>query len=342
MVFLRKIIYLLLIAVGTTILLYSCKSDSSKSIPDVSNIKINLHFDRYDKALMEIDTTKGTADIDKVIAQFPEVSRQLAELLRDASTKKSTEQEVLLNYAKNPVAHLIYDTCNVVYPDFKQQKEKLTSAFQFYKYYFPKRLTPQVVTFTSEYSLGNFTIADSIVGIGLDFFLGENHIAYPSIFPNYIKRFLNKDHLASKAIEAIATNIVGVNNSNTMLDNMIYSGKILYIVDKLMPYEQDSVKFTFSKEQMQWCKDNEFNIWQFFIEQKLLYSTEPQMYRKYVDYSPNSPGMPGEAPGRTACFIGYKIIENFMDKNPNTTMEELLLLNDSQAILSKAKYKPSK
>ena len=82
-------------------------------------------------------------------------------------------------------------------------------------------------------------------------------------------------------------------------------------------------------------------MWAYFLDENLLYSTEWQKVRKYVDYSPSSPGMPPEAPGRTANWIGWKIIESFMKRNPEVSMQELVGMMDAQELLDRSKYKPA-
>ncbi|HMV22782.1 MAG TPA: hypothetical protein PKA71_00510, partial [Saprospiraceae bacterium] len=74
--------------------------------------------------------------------------------------------------------------------------------------------------------------------------------------------------------------------------------------------------------------------------ENLLYNEDYQKIRKYIEYSPNAPGMPAEAPGKTANWIGERIIAAYMKNNPGMTMDGLLRQNDAQKILEMSKYKP--
>ena len=93
---------------------------------------------------------------------------------------------------------------------------------------------------------------------------------------------------------------------------------------------------------MDWVAANESNIYAHLIDQELLYSTLWQDFRKLVDHSPNASGMPAEAPGRTANYIGYRMVDAYMRNNPETTFEDLLKLNDAQEFLARSKYRPSR
>ena len=84
--------------------------------------------------------------------------------------------------------------------------------------------------------------------------------------------------------------------------------KVLYILDRLLPYTHDSVIVEVKESQLDWLAENQGQIWGYFLSEDLLYSSNWKDIRKYVTYSPNSPGMPPEAPGRTANWIGWQMV----------------------------------
>lgn len=65
---------------------------------------------------------------------------------------------------------------------------------------------------------------------------------------------------------------------------------------------------------MDWVRNNELEIWSFFTEQNLIYETNVNRINKYINPSPDSPGMPADAPGQTANYIGYQMITAYMEK----------------------------
>ena len=102
----------------------------------------------------------------------------------------------------------------------------------------------------------------------------------------------------------------------------------------------DSILLEVTSAQAEWLNANEKDIWAFFLSEDLMYNSDWQKIRKYVEHSPNSPGMPAEAPGRTGNWIGWKIAKAYLKKNPRTTLPQLLALKDSQAFLNQSGYKP--
>ena len=151
---------------------------------------------------------------------------------------------------------------------------------------------------------------------------------------------MNKEHLVAKSIETLATDLVGDPEKLQLLDIMINNGKVLFLMDQILPYAPDSIKLGYTAAQTQWCQDNELQIWSHLVGEELLYSTRMRDVRKLVDHSPNAPGMPAEAPGRVANWIGWQIVKAYMKRNPEVTFEQLLSLKDGQQILDLSKYKP--
>jgi len=96
----------------------------------------------------------------------------------------------------------------------------------------------------------------------------------------------------------------------------------------------------YTADQLQWCEENQSQIWSHFLREELFYETDYKKINKLINASPASPGMPAEAPGQTANFIGWKIVTAFMKRNPDSSIIDLLSLHDYQEILDKSKYKP--
>ena len=135
---------------------------------------------------------------------------------------------------------------------------------------------------------------------------------------------------------------IGEAYGDRMLDLMIHNGKRLYLLNKILPSVSDTVIMEYSKEQWEWVENNEVEMWAFFFKNELFYKTNRMEINKYLNVSPNSPGMPMEAPGRTANYMGWKIIEAYMKRNPKFSVQDLIQNSDAQDILNKSRFKPKK
>jgi uncharacterized protein YjaZ len=126
----------------------------------------------------------------------------------------------------------------------------------------------------------------------------------------------------------------------SLLDNMIYQGKLMYFVDALLPGQQDSLKIGYTAKQLEWCKMNEAQMWSSLIENKMLYSNKRMDMVRYINPAPTTSGFPLDSPGRTGVWIGWQIVRQYMKKHPKTRLEELMRNNDFQKILNDSKYFP--
>ena len=87
-------------------------------------------------------------------------------------------------------------------------------------------------------------------------------------------------------------------------------------------------------------KSSEFSIWKFLIEEGLLYTKDQFMISKYMNPAPYSKGMPHESPGQVSVWVGWNIVNEFMQNNTEVTISELFQIKDAQYILNQSKYKP--
>ena len=343
----------LLFLFGIFLLIWACNEDKVKNIPDVSHIKTELNIVRFDQELFAVDTNNVQVGLEKLQAKYPDFFELYFSYIVPIKNKNETFDEDFYkevgNFIKNKSIRKLQDTIQIVMKDFSSIEKEFASAAQYLKYYFPNRNFPTIYTLFSEYSFQTFIFEDKpghdAIGVSLDFFLGADY-PYQDMNPRnpnfsaYLTRSFNKKHLVKKALDAYIDDILGKGEGNTMLDIMIHNGTKLYLLDQLMPYTPDSVKLEYTQAQVEWCDKNEFNIWNHFIDEELLYSTNMREIQKLVSPSPNSKGMPPESPGRTANWIGWQIVKAYMHRYPKTTMEELIALRDAQKILQESKYKP--
>ena len=130
------------------------------------------------------------------------------------------------------------------------------------------------------------------------------------------------------------------NKRMDFLSELIYKGKIIYLLSSTMPKTSLDKLLRYSKSDLDWCERSESSIWAFLIDNDLLFSTRQKDYRSYLNYAPFSKGMTQESPSRIAYFVGYKIVKNYMQRNKDVTLKELMHESDYMSILNKSKYKP--
>ncbi len=328
-------------------LLYFCTSCGSGSdkIPDVSNIQLDVKVQRFDQDMMAIDTNNIAVGVSGLKSKYPMFMEIFPQIISDPSRKDATAEAVIGDFIRHKQIRNLFDSCQLIYRDMSAYDKEFTQAFRFFKYYFPKRPTPQVISYISEYGVGAFPYGDSLLAVGVDFFLGENHTGYQHLdIPRYVLRGMDKNHLVARGMEAWVNGMIDESPlGKRLIDVMIDNGKKLYILDKLLPYTPDSVKLAYTQKQVDWCKNNEADLWAYVLSDNLLYSVKGESWSKLVNPSPSgTTKMPADSPGRAGNWMGMQIIKAYMQRMPNTTMDQLIALKDAQSILDKSKYKPKR
>ncbi len=239
------------------------------------------------------------------------------------------------------------DRCKQVFKSMDWQKS-MGLPFAKYKQAFPERTVPVIHTLITDFNYGIFLFRDDLgrdaLGVGLEMFMGDTRL-YDQLsvqnpnFSSYLNRTFNLDHLPSKIIHALLSDLIPEPSGNRLLDHIIREGKILYITRTLMPGIADTLLHEYTGDQMQWVIENEWDIWRFLLSEKLLYRSVGKDIVNLVQPAPHSQGMPPEAPGRAVNAIGLKIIEAFM-KRETPSLSELAGKTNADEILQKARYRP--
>ena len=330
---LRKIVFVLLIS----IVLFSCEENTNKFIVDDSKLpEIQVNVKRYGKAIFEIDTSKMVEGLKSIKPDYP--------LFLDANLDDTSNVNQIKRFISDTALIRIYNKTDEVFPDNKYLNENLSSLFNYMKYHFPQISLPEYVyTYVSGLQFESpVFIQDSIMIIGLDLYLGGDFNPYYSLgLPKYkiscmrpeildidvAKQFYNQ-YLMRRTIQ------------NTLLDRMISAGKLMYYLDMVLPYSADSLKICYTSDQLEWCDDNEENIWAFLIDNELLFSTDYKSQSKLMVDGPFTTGFSKRSPARIGVWLGWQIVRDYMENNPQTDIKELLNISDSQTLLHDSGYKP--
>lgn len=314
--------------ISLLMLCISACEETNKTADEVAKISIDLELTRFDLEFANASPN----DIPSLKNKYPYLfSKQYSDSVWNAKLSDTLQLQLQQEVKEN-------------LGDFTIEEEGIENLFRHIKYYFPSFEAPKVVTIISEVQYEDrVVLADSLLLIGVDNYLGSNHKFYAGL-PNYVAQNLDKKYITSDIASAFAKTVNRYPRNRTFLSRMLYYGKELYLKDKLLPDTQDYQRINYTKEEIEWSNANEEQIWRYYIERELLYSTDSKLDRRFLDPAPFSKfqlELDSESPGRIGRYMGWQIIRAFMDKNPEVTLIELLDI-PADDIFKLANYKPKK
>jgi hypothetical protein len=312
---------------------------------DVTDVKVpEVALNRLEQDIFNMDVNHIEAETEKLQKKYGAFySIFIRSILNNGNVKDSSYAFRIKEFITDPDMKQAYADCQKQYASVDFLNAELTEMFKHYTYYFPNKSLPKTITMMSGFNYSS-VLLDSTLAIGLEMYLGKNNIFYKMLaLPNYKTLFMNKENIVPDATRALAFNQFPYNmNKNDFLSEITYMGKIMYLTDVLLPEIQDSLKIQYTSLQLDYCHQNEFNLWSYFATKKLLYTTDHAEIMKYTSEGPFTSAFSKEAPPRIAYWIGWQIVRQYMKNNPDSSVEMLMKETDAQKILSKSKYKPNK
>lgn len=310
-----------------SVFVWSCKKETKKEV-DVSAIPVSFQVERFDQKFY----TAEPQDLPKLKGEYPFL---FPEMYPDS---------VWINKLKDPISRELFDEVQKKYLNVGSLQNRIEELLKHVKYYYPEKKIPRVITVITEVDVDAKAIfANDYLFISLDCYLGENHRFYET-FPEYKRIEFNESQILPDIVNSFSYGKIASPKDRTLLSLMIYKGKELYMKDILIPDVSDFDKIAYTQEKYKWCEENEAQMWSYFIENKLLYDTNPKNEQRFMNEAPFSKfylEIDNESPGRVGAWLGWQIVRSYMENHPEVKIQDLLAM-DAKELFEKSKYKPKK
>jgi len=334
---LKNGIFLLLILFVIT----ACKRNPLKV--DISNIKDEVEVVPFGKKLFNLEGKDTMQTVRELSDEYPDFFNLFTyRIIRIGGIDDEQFPELIKLFLTDTLIEEVKATTYKDFSDLGWLEKDLQQEFKYYRFHFPDKELPTIYTYISGFNQSVVT-AEKIVGISLDKYLGRDCKFYQQLnsTPQYKVMNMYKERIPSDVAYAWAiTEFEDQNSTKTVLDNMIEKGKMMYLVDAMLPETPDSLKIGYTEKQLEWCEKNEPAMWTYLIEQKMLYSSKRMDIVRYINDAPSTSGFPNESPGRAGVWIGWKIVRQYMKKHPEISVPELMAIKDYQKILNESEYDP--
>ena len=308
-----------------SLMFFSCNKKSAVE-KKIEALPVQIKIDRFDQVFFE----SSPKDLQKIKKRYP------------FFFPEGIPDSVWVNKINNPLWRELFAEVQKKYKKSETIEAELEKVFKHIKFHFPKTKSPKVYTVIAEMDYDNKVIyADSLVIISLEMYLGKDHKFYE--FPAYIRQNFEQRQMMPDLVASFGKSKITTEKDNTLLSQMIYHGKLLYLKDLLLSSYTDDEKMGYTPEEISWCEENESYIWRYFLENELLYSNELKLNSRFIAPAPFSKfylEIDNESPGQVGAWIGWQIVRSFV-KNNDVPVAKLLELN-AKELFKKSKYKPKK
>jgi hypothetical protein len=322
-------------------LFFACDNSAREecvAVPDTKEMHLSIVVEQFQDSLANIASKQQLVEF---------LTRQ--PLLRDYIFRgaeypnDSAFVNELYKRLTNPGIDTLLMETKRVFGDLSHLKQEFEEAFKNIRYYYPEFNPPRIQTVISGLDT-DMLVSDSLIIVGLDFYLGRTGRFRPKVYDYLLRRYDPDDIVPSTIlIYGISERFNKTNEQDkTVLADMIAYGKSFYFAKRMIPCITDSVLISYTQEELTSSRKNQDLIWARFIESQVLYSTSHLVKKDYLGDRPNTIQVGEKCPGRIGQWVGWQIVEKYMENHAEVTLPSLMQTTDAQKLFRESRYKPER
>ncbi|MDR1758198.1 MAG: hypothetical protein LBR51_04480 [Bacteroidales bacterium] len=297
-----------------------------------------LRVHRYEQDLFALSLDSLSEGIERLAQVYPE------NLIAEAAWQNPDMIFQLRGYLQDSGIVEIVKKTMTVFPDLSPFLAEMKPALARYLYYFPDAEIPEIYTLVPGLVLDmpSVYMIDNNLFIHLDLYLGSQTKLYDKYgLPKYISERCDPKFLAIDCFKkALVYRHLSDSPAKTLLDAMIFEGKKLYFTEMNFPDRPRQDIIGYNENKYSWAEAHQFDVWNYLISKNELFSTGDKERQIYIEESPFTKRFSHESPGRIGTFIGWKIVQGFMKKHTEVSLQQLMQMEDARYILKESGYKP--
>jgi hypothetical protein len=319
----------------SVVFLVSCGGKNEEACGPMAPITTPIEFESFDDAFVGISSKD---ELITLLGKNPLIRDYI--FARTEYPNDSVFLEALFDRFTNPHFDTLHQEVKRVFGDGSALKAEFEQAFNNLKSYYPSFVAPRIQTLISGLDTDMY-ISDSLIIVSLDFYLGEGAKYRPQTYQYLLRKYGPEDIVPSAMlIFGIDQRFNKTNLSDrTVLADMIAYGKSFYFA-KQMVCVPDSVLIWYSQEEIEGAVKNQDLIWARFVEDQVLFSTSQMVKRDYLGERPFTIQVGEKCPGRIGQWVGWQIVNTYMKRHPEVSLQQLMEMDNAQTLFKEARYNP--
>lgn len=291
-------------------------------------VEVNIKFVNLDSVLVHTPAENLKTQIEQTgIKENQILAYELGQCLGVGPLSDSGTVHRLKLFVNDPFVKRVEQRIAEKFTDLSERKTKIKEGFRYLKFHFPKGKMPEHIVFLNSHFASNVFCTEDEIGISLERYLGAKTDVIkelPDPIFQWIKDGMDAQFLERDALTAwIMTHYVPEKKGNTA-EQIIRWGKIIYLTEAAFPDEEKHRIMRYSQADYDWALENEFPFWEYLVKEKLLFSESERDQANFLSEAPFTIGLPEKGPDRLGQFLGWRMVQAYMEEYPETKLADLV------------------
>lgn len=307
--------------------LFSCSSNPLDI--NVEQKELGIRYTNLDSIFVHSNTRRLESAVKQSGLDENEViAYELGHCLRVGALSDSGTSERIRQFVQDPFIRRVEQRIAEKFGNLEAIKSKIDEGFLYLNHHFPKGKLPENIIFMNSCFASNVFCTENEIGIGMERYLGPETDVIRELpsreFFDWIKEGMRIEYLERDVLTAwIMTHYVKESRQN-LADAAVTWGKIIYLTEAAFPNDPEHLIIRYSKKDYDWAQKNEYALWKYLVDEKLLFSENERDRINLLNDAPFTVGLPEKGPDRLGQFLGWRMIRMYMEKHPDTSLEQLL------------------
>jgi hypothetical protein len=316
-------------------MLISCKRDPLRI--NIQGVNTGISFVNLDSLLLHTDHKELSVLNQKCKKDLGDIySYEVGYCIKLADDSDSSFQKGIRLFLKDPYVQRLEERISQHFGNLSAKKREIDDGFKHLKVHFPHLKMPKKIVFMNSLFVSSAFSTENEIGIGLERYLGSKvdvikELPYQT-FPEWEKEAMDEQYVSRDALASwIATHLAEEVDGN-LAEKMVRWGKVLYLTQAAFPEKDPSFIMRYSKKDYNWALENEYALWNYLADEKLLFKIDELNIKNLLGEGPFTPGLPEKGPDRLGQFLGYRIILKYMEIR-DVSLDEMLKASYSDILV---------
>jgi antitoxin component HigA of HigAB toxin-antitoxin module len=298
---------------------------------DTSGTKVDIGYRNLDSLIAKGEMSALRYGLFQWHTEIPEViDYELGYCLGVGRITDSSLMPRLQEFRSNDYIRRVETQIDKTFPDLQKRHRKIAEGFRRLKTHLAHAKMPKHVVYLNSTHRASAFSTENDIAMGLEMYLGAKAEVIrqlpPDIYFEWQKegmdeRYFERDALASW----ILTHVASPKEESGVIEAIIEWGKIIYLTQAAFPDMEKSRIIRYTEEDYKWALDNEEPFWKYLVKENLLFSKDATLKSNFLNDAPFTAGLPEKGPDRLGQFLGWRIVQSYMEQH-DITVEDLMKL----------------